>query len=117
LFAFLEPVSCIGGRLRAVFEAILQERSHPLSLSLRALLVRDIHQQIDGPYQPAGSVEKRCWIGHEGNACTIRTLGNGFLSPYWPALLQGQSHGALGVRHGRPVRPEQSPGDAPLIAA
>src|ERR1700722_13220845 len=53
----------------------------------------------------------------KGTGGAVRTLGDGFLSSYWPSFPQGHSHRALRVRHGCSVRPEQPPADAPIIAA
>ena len=82
---------------------------------LGALSFRDVHQHVDGADDAAGFIPQRRWIGGKPHPRAVGTLGDSFRTAYGPALLQGNGHGALIVRHGCAVGIIELPGHTPRV--
>src|SRR5262245_34229875 len=64
----------------------------------------DIDKHVDSTAQFSGCVEKRCWVGDEGNAPAVWTLGYCFHATDGPSLLERHGHWALIMRQWRAIR-------------
>ena len=84
---------------------------------LGPLALGDVDEHVDAADDLARLVEQRCGIGREPDAHAVGALGDGFGSLDDAALLQGDRHGALVVRHGTAVGVVELPGHAPVVAA
>jgi len=104
----------LRGRL---FDTVLQHHVQPGQHLLGLLAIGDVHQHVDGTDQLARCVMQRRRVRHDRNARAVGLLDEQLRPSDRPVFPQGYRHGALVMRHRRPVGPEQAPADAPSIGA
>ncbi len=117
LFGAPQPGEGFGHLPRALLDALLELVVElPLRL-LGCLAVADIDQHVYAADQRAGRIVQRGRERDEMDARAVRPFRDRLDAADRPVFLQGDRHRAFVMPHRRPVRPVQTPADAPMIAA